>query len=204
MLRRRDFLVRTGSLAFPAVLTRQALALPNVGTEAPEIELTDSNGKRTSLRAFRGAPVVLEWSSPQCPYVRKHYVGGHMQTQQRKAREAGVTWMIINSMAPGKNGYVDGLEANAWLDEQKAAPAHYLLDPDGNAAAAYEVKVALSMFVVDAAGKLFYSGAIDDKPSANPRDIAGAKNYVQAALAALRAGERMVPASTRPYGCLAR
>jgi hypothetical protein len=46
-----------------------------------------------------------------------------------------------------------------------------------------------------------YQGAIDDKRSTSPDDIASSKNYVSAALDAVLAGEAVEVAKTPPYGC---
>ncbi len=56
--------------------------------------------------------------------------------------------------------------------------------------------------MINPAGKLAYSGAIDSKPSTDPGDIKTAKNYVAAALDDLAAGRPVaVAAATRAYGC---
>jgi hypothetical protein len=57
------------------------------------------------------------------------------------------------------------------------------------------------MFVIDGAGTLIYMGAIDDRPTANPGSVKGARNYVREALDAMTAGRPVAVASTRPYGC---
>jgi hypothetical protein len=57
------------------------------------------------------------------------------------------------------------------------------------------------MFVIDGKGTLVYAGGIDDNPSADPADIASAKNYVTAALADMKAGRAVATATSRPYGC---
>jgi hypothetical protein len=57
------------------------------------------------------------------------------------------------------------------------------------------------MYLIDPQGKLVYMGAIDDKPSTNPADVATATNYVRSALQALRQGQPVEPAVTQPYGC---
>jgi hypothetical protein len=57
------------------------------------------------------------------------------------------------------------------------------------------------MYVIDRAGTLVYMGGIDDKPSADPASLKGAKNYVAAALADVKAGRPVAQAATRPYGC---
>ncbi|HMX43198.1 MAG TPA: thioredoxin family protein, partial [Elusimicrobiota bacterium] len=56
-------------------------------------------------------------------------------------------------------------------------------------------------FVIDAEGRLAYKGAIDDRPSADPADVPGAKNYVRQALDSVLAGKSVATPSTPPYGC---
>ena len=57
------------------------------------------------------------------------------------------------------------------------------------------------MFVIDQDGTVAYAGASDDNNSANKEDALTAKNYVSAALAALKEGKKPEVASTQPYGC---
>ena len=45
------------------------------------------------------------------------------------------------------------------------------------------------MFLIDEKGVLVYAGAIDDRPTSNPADIDGAKNYVLAAYEEVKAGQ---------------
>ena len=57
------------------------------------------------------------------------------------------------------------------------------------------------MFVITPENTLIYAGGIDNKPSADPDDIATAKNYVKAALDEAMAGKPVTTASAPPYGC---
>jgi hypothetical protein len=57
------------------------------------------------------------------------------------------------------------------------------------------------MYVVDPGGKLVYAGAIDDRSTSRKTDIAGANNYVRAALQAVAAGQPVKTPVTRAYGC---
>jgi hypothetical protein len=57
------------------------------------------------------------------------------------------------------------------------------------------------MFVIDPQGTLVYMGGIDDKPTTRTADIATAKNYVRAALDAVKAGKPVATPIARPYGC---
>lgn len=174
------------------------------GSAAPLFKCPAADGSIVQLEQFRGRPVVIEWTNPDCPYVRKHYDTDNMQRLQAGAIAGGAAWLTVTSAAAGKQGHMSSLEAQAWLDRQKATPTALLIDHDGALADAYGVAIALHMFVVDAGGKLAYQGAVDDKPTARPSDVAGAKNYVSAALKSLAAGQAPNPAITRPYGCGAR
>ena len=172
-----------------------------VGKPAPNFKLADANGKPVSLSDFRGKTVVLEWNNPGCPFVKKHYGSGNMQRTQAAAANDGVVWLTINSGAPGKQGHMNGAEAKAFLAQSGARPAAYLLDPSGVAGKAYDVRTTPHMYVVNKAGTLVYAGGIDDKPTADPADIKGARNHVLAALSELKAGKPVSVPTSRPYGC---
>lgn len=191
----------TAFLAAAAVLASPALAAPQLGKPAPNFKLTDANGRAVSLSDYRGRPVVLEWHNPGCPFVQKHYGSGNMQKTQNAAKAQGVAWLSINSGAPGKQGHMSGAEARALVAAQKAQPAAYLLDPKGVVGKGYDAKTTPHMYVIDARGTLVYAGGIDDKPTADRADIAGARNHVLAALTELKAGKPVSVASSRPYGC---
>jgi AhpC/TSA family len=188
-------------LAALAILAAPASAAPVVGQPAPNFKLADANGKVVTLSDFRGRTVVLEWNNPGCPFVKKHYGSGNMQRTQAAAAKAGVVWLTINSGAPGKQGHMSGAEAKAFLTTAGAKPTAYLIDYRGVVGRAYDAKTTPHMYVVNKAGTLVYAGGIDDKPTANPADIAGARNHVLAALSELGAGKAVSVATSRPYGC---
>ncbi len=172
-----------------------------VGKPAPNFKLADASGKPVSLSDFRGKNVVLEWHNPGCPFVRKHYGSGNMQKAQAAAAKDGVFWLTNNSGAPGKQGHMSGAEAKALLAKEGARPAAYLLDPRGVVGKTYEAKTTPLMYVVNKVGTLVYAGGIDDKPTADPADIDGARNHVMAALSELKAGKAVSVTTSRPYGC---
>jgi peroxiredoxin len=171
------------------------------GAQAPDFTARDANGKDVTLSSLRGKTVVLEWTNQDCPYTVKHYATGNMQALQKEATGDGVVWLTVSSSGPGTQGYVTAAEANKLTIDRKASPTAFLLDPDGKLGHLYEAKTTPHMFVIDKEGKLVYMGAIDDKPTANHGDVAGARNYVREALAASKSGQPMQAASTRPYGC---
>ena len=172
-----------------------------VGQPAPAFSVTDASGKAVSLADFKGKTVVLEWVNPGCPYVRKHYDSANMQSTQKGAADKGVVWLAVNSTHVGASDYKKPADMAAWMQQQKAAASHTLMDSDGKIGRAYGARTTPHMYVVDAKGTLAYAGGIDDKATANPADVKTAKNYVNAALGDVLAGKPVAQATTRPYGC---
>ncbi len=171
------------------------------GQRAPAFSVRDASGATRTLSEFSGRTVVLEWTNHGCPYVRKHYDAGNMQTLQRQAAEDGVVWLQIISSRPNAQGYLDAAGARARVATDNAAPAATLLDPDGVMGRAYDARVTPHMYIINPQGVIVYQGAIDDRPSARPASLEGATNYVSAALADLAAGRAVQTTDTTPYGC---
>ena len=184
-----------------ALIAAPAVAQQTTGAPAGNFKLTDMTGRNVSLSDYRGKPVVIEWNNPGCPFVKKHYDSGNMQKTQAAAKAMGAVWLTVNSGAPGKQGYMTGAEAQAFVKGAKAVPTAYLLDPKGVVGKGYGAKTTPHLYIVDAGGKLVYQGGIDDKPTANAADIASARNHVTAALGEMKAGKSVSVAETRPYGC---
>src|SRR5205814_7885923 len=74
---------------------------PPVGAAAPDFNLPDASGKTHSLSEYKGKYVVLEWFTPDCPFVKKHYGSANMQKSPRAYTGNGVVWLRIDSNAPG-------------------------------------------------------------------------------------------------------
>lgn len=167
---------------------------------APSFQLANANGEQVSLADFRGKTVVLEWTNEDCPYVKKHYSGA-MQALQKEAVADGVVWLTIISSAPGEQGFVEGDRAKNWGQRFNAGFTHLLLDPTGATGKAYGAKTTPDMRVIDGEGRIIYAGGIDDKPTNKVEDLAGAKNFVRAALDDHAAGRPVATAFAQPYGC---
>ena len=190
-----------------AAITALAIAAPATakiatGSNVSDMTVTDSNGVQHNLSDFAGKKVVLEWTNEGCPYVKKHYTTNNMQDTQTMATADGDTvWLSIISSAPGKQGYKTASEANDWKTAQGAASTAVVLDPSGDMGRTFAAKTTPHMYIIDEAQTLVYQGAIDDNRSASPATVAGAKNYVKAALADMKAGNAVAEAETAPYGC---
>jgi len=203
-LTRRAFLAGTGlTVVAPRGLLapHSAWAAAKVGAPAPAFTAGATTGKGVSLADYRGRIVVLEWTNHDCPYVRKHYDTGNMQTLQKDATEQGVTWLTIISSSPGTQGHVSPSQADELTVKRNASPSAVLLDPTGVVGRMYGATNTPHMYVVDPAGMLVYAGAIDDRPTTRRADVPGAQNYVRTALQSVAAGQPVKTPVTRAYGC---
>lgn len=191
------------SILVVAVLCTAPLLLvaAKVGQSAPDFTATASSSKTFRLSDYRGKYVVLEWHNNGCPYVGKHYKSGNMQRLQKEWTGRNVVWFTIISSAPGKQGYVTASEENQYMAKMQATPTAALLDPTGQIGHLYDAKTSPQMVVINPQGIVIYDGAIDDKPTTDLSDIAGATNYVNLALEQAMAGKPVETPATRPYGC---
>ena len=168
---------------------------------APEFALTDTAGKTVKLSDYRGKYVVLEWTNPECPFVRKHYDSGNMQGLQKEWGAREVVWLAINSTSQASHEYKTPRQMGEWMQAKDAAPRAALVDGTSATGRAYAAKTTPHMFVVGPDGHVIYNGAIDDRRSSNPADAKSANNYVRAALDEALAGKPVTVASSAPYGC---
>jgi len=171
------------------------------GAAAPGFTVTDTSGKTVQLADYKGKYVVLEWTNPECPFVRKHYGSGNMPALQKEWGARDVAWLTINSTNATHSEFKTPRQMSDWMKAQGAAPLATLLDSTSDTGRAYGAKTTPHMFVVDPAGKVIYAGAIDDKRTTNPADAKTANNYVRAALTESMSGKAVTVGSTTPYGC---
>ena len=181
----------------PAVLA----SAPPVGAAAPDFSLTDASGKTHALSEYKGKYVVLEWTNPGCPFVRKHYDSGNMPKLQAEYTKKGVVWLSIDSSAQGEQGYLEGDDAKKAASGEYKAASELLLDHDGKVGHLYGATNTPDMFIISPEGKVVYEGAIDSVASADKDDIAKATNYVATGLDEALAGKPLAKSASKPYGC---
>ncbi len=176
-----------------------AAAVP--GDSAPDFKLSDTDGRERSLAEFAGKYVVLEWTNPDCPFVKAHYDAGAMQQVQETYTAKGVVWLAVASSGPGLQGYY---EAAAWKKinaNHKTQATAVLLDPQGRVGKLYGVKATPHMVVINSQGAVIYAGAIDSALRPYAEDIAESKNYVAQALDEALSGHKVSIPSTKTHGC---
>jgi AhpC/TSA family len=198
MLRRSLFVASTVAALFVGAQVHAAAA---VGQAAPDFTLKDASGKTVKLSDFKGKHVVLEWTNPGCPFVRKHYNSGNMASTQKDAMDKGVVWLAINSTETASSDYLEPAKLVAWMKERQSVPSATLMDESGAAGKAYGARTTPHMYIVNPQGQLIYAGGIDSIPSSRADDIPKATNYVKTGLSEALAGKPLSAATTQPYGC---
>ena len=195
--------------AEPSALPVAAAIKPaELGQPAPEIALTDLDGKRYDLAALKGKTVVLEWFNPECPFVRAAHTQGSLKDMAKHTQSDAIVWLSINSGAPGKQGY--GAERNLAGKSEYAIENPILLDETGRVGHSYGALKTPHLFILDPQGKLIYRGGIDNAPmnvvdDSRPRPPSSKPgervNYVDGALQDTKAGRPVTLPDTPPYGC---
>lgn len=170
----------------------------NIGTAAPAFTAKGADGHQHSLKDYAGKLVVLEWTSPVCPFTALKYQNGAMQALQRFAAAHAVVWLSIDTSAPGRAGYLTPAAAQARVSKTQAIVTAFLFDVGGSIAGRYGAKTTPSFFVVGRDGRLAYQGAMDDQVFA---DEPIGHEYVKAALEDLMAGRAVRQPETKAQGC---
>jgi len=188
-------------LAAALGLVASAQAGAVIGKPAPDFTLKDSKGASYSLSDFSGKIVVLEWINHGCPFVKKHYKSQNMQTLQKRYTGDGVVWLSICSSPTGEQGHGSPAGWEAMIKDHGMKSTAVLIDETGGVGKLYGAKTTPHMYVIDGKGTLVYNGAIDSIASTSIADLKKADNYVDAAIAAIKAGKPVENATTKPYGC---
>ena len=201
VLGRRSF---SGALLLAPWALSQAVpahaASAAVGQNAPDFLALDTAGNAHRLSDYKGKLVVLEWTNPACPFVRKHY-GGTMQGLQKEFTGKGVVWLAVNSTESASAEYLPPAQLAGWVKKKQAAPSAILMDESGKMGQLYGAKTTPHMYIIGPQSQLVYAGAIDSIASARADDIRSATNYVRQGLSEALAGKPLSVASSRAYGC---
>jgi hypothetical protein len=182
-----------------------------VGREAPNFHVKDFNGQECSLSDYRGKIVVLEWTSPKCPYVKKQYSKdtnngvGNMQAMQNHYTQpsVGVEWIMIASSPVDRASYLSPDGWKTLLQQWGAHPSTLIIDDSGEVADLYGAQRTPEVMVIGKDGMLLYRGAVDSLRGTDPSEIEQYSNlpWLKNALENAVQDRRVVPPETIPYGC---
>ena len=168
-----DILMRPLARLAPLAAALALAAAAHAGTPgqpAPDFTVNDAAGKPVKLSDFRGKFVVLEWTNPECPFVRKHYDSANMQGLQKQYAREGRRVAVDQldqpqpraSSRPGRrwpSGWASRAARRRPCSSTTPAP------PDAPTPRAPRRTCSSSI----PPGKVVYAGAIDDKRSRESR-----------------------------------
>jgi hypothetical protein len=196
---------RPGGLAASAILglavqtaCAEGLARVEIGSPAPQFSASAADGQTHRLSDYLGKVVILEWTSPVCPFTAAKYKHGAMQSLQRYAASHRMVWLSIDTAAPDKAGYLTAEDARARIVHTHAKVTAFLFDADGRIGRSYGARVTPSFFIVDRDGKLAYEGDMDDSSLGEPDH---GQHFVRTALEELAIGQSIRTPETQPHGC---
>lgn len=201
--RRRALLITLGSLGALSsirVLASDAVRA-EVGKAAPPFRVLDTENRHRQVSEFAGRAVVLEWTSPSCPFVRAQYQSGVMQELQHKAAGQGGAWLSVLSTHASRRDYLPPEKAAAFHRGRGAASTALLMDSEGTMGKAYGAMVTPHIFIIAANGNLAYAGGAGDKATMDPKEVRASRSFIRAALDDLAAGRNVATPTGRPFGC---
>lgn len=182
----------------------------SIGTEAPPFDVKDFNDQECSLSNYNGKIVVLEWTNPKCPYVKKQYSKdtndgvGNMQAMQKHYTDPsiGVVWIMVASTPPDRPGYLTADGWKAQLAQWGAQPTTLIIDDTGELAELYGAQRTPEVMLIRKDGTLIYRGAVDSLRGTDPGEIEKYTNlpWLKNALENAILDRRIAPPETIPYG----
>lgn len=168
-----------------------------IGSYAPDFELPGTDGLVHHLTRYRekfqAVGVVIMCN--HCPYVRLYL--DRLKQLQSEFQTQGFTLIGIN--ANDEQDYPD----DRFEKMQEFAREHqlnfpYLRDVAQDVARSFRASQTPEAFLIDRAGVIRYTGAVDDNPQ-TPDQVT--KAYFRSAIAQLLAGEAIAVEATRAVGC---
>ena len=165
-----------------------------IGDPAPDFRLPTTDGGEIALGELAGAPAVVAFWCNHCPYVRAWEE--RFNDIAREYADRGVTTVAIcsNDALSHPGDSFENMVARAAEARYTFAYAH---DESQEVARAYGAERTPDVFVLDAAGRVAYHGAIDD---AHEPERAR-EPWLRDALDAVLEGRAPAVAQTAPVGC---
>ena len=168
------------------------------GDPVPPLTLTDVDGGVVSLADLQGAPVVLEFFNPDCPFVDHAHSRGLLAELPETWAARGVAWIAVNANRPGTNG--SGMGRNQRAGRSHDLPRPVVLDESGVVARAFGAKVTPTLAILDGAGRVAYLGGPDNAPMGQAEG-GTVRDFATPVLEALVSGAPAPFSRQKAYGC---
>ncbi len=167
-----------------------------LGTKVPDFQGKDLQGQQHRLRDYAGKIVVLEWSSPECPYSRRYYANGTLDSLYEYAAKNGIIWINIVPR-------LQKLTLKQALERFDTSKKIVILDTELDISTAYGATTTPQIFILNRQGILSYSGAIDSTAMLK-KTASKVVPYTRNALDDLLAGREVSKKITRSFGCFVK
>ena len=164
-----------------------------IGSRAPDFQGQDLQGNPHKLSDYAGKIVVLEWSSPECPYSRRYYENGTLDSLYDYAAKNDITWINIVPK-------LQKLTPEQTLERVDTSKKIVILDTSLDISTAYSATTTPQIFILNKQGTLSYSGAIDSTAMMK-KTSRKVVPYTRNALDDLLAGREVSKQITRAFGC---
>ncbi len=179
-------------------MARTLSTMLELGTQAPNFSLPDTNGNTVSLADFKDAKGLLViFMCNHCPYVI--HLREALAAFAKEYQEKGIAVVGINSN-DADNYPADSAEKMVEEVANAGYTFPYLHDADQSVAKAYQAACTPDFFLFDGNQELFYRGQFDDARPRNEEPVTGAD--MRSAVDALLAGETIAEEAQKPsMGC---
>lgn len=175
------------------MLSGSLFANPLLGAKAPDFQGQDLQGKQQRLSDYTGKIVVLEWSSPECPYSRRYYGNSTLDSLYDYAATNDIIWINIVPR-------LQTLSREQAFKHLNISKKIVILDTTLDISTAYGATTTPQIFIIDRQGILSYSGAIDSTAMLK-KTASKVVPYTRNALDDLLAGREVGKKITRAFGC---
>ena len=174
-----------------------------LGTEAPDFALPDTDGNTIKKENFRG-PLLVMFICNHCPFV-KHVAPELARIGHDYGDKVGIVAIMSNDVENYPDDAPDKMNAEK---EARGYPFPYLYDQSQAVAQAYTAACTPDFFLFDADHKLVYRGQLDDtRPhrissgNYDARDGEANGRDLRAALDAVLAGKTPSAQQKPSMGC---
>jgi peroxiredoxin len=144
--------------------------MPDLGTPAPDFDLTDTRGERVQRSDFQGMPLLVMFICNHCPYVK--HLNEHLAQLTRRYLERGVAVVGISANDPVSYPQ-DSPERMAREAEEVGYDFPYLFDATQEVAKAYRAACTPDFFLYDGDHRLIYRGQYDASRPGNGLPVTG-------------------------------